>query len=354
MSVDYVTVSWNRSKRLYDAAMIAFALIYLAVFFIIAKVAFPAPGSLADEVLAIRALGSLAIILLHITLAIGPAARLWPALLPLLYNRRHLGVLTFFVALAHAGLSTIYYHGFGNANPIVSLLATAEQTVSLATLPYQLFGAAALVILFFMAATSHDFWLKNLSQRVWKNLHMLVYVAYALLIAHVAFGAMQVERATLPTVLVIAGAASLIVLHIVAGARERRIDQSPAPAAADHWLDAGDLATIPDTRARIILAPGGERIAVFRQGDTASALTNVCAHQGGPLGEGKIIDGCVTCPWHGFQFNPETGCSPPPFTDRVRTYPVRITAGRVHVSPEPAPLAQHAAAPDTNAGATHG
>lgn len=337
MSVNYVTISWNRSKRFYDAAMIAFALIYLASFVIIAKVAFPLPGNLADEVLAIRALGSLAIILLHITLAIGPAARLWPSLLPLLYNRRHLGVFTFLIALAHAGLSTVYYHGFGNTNSIISLLATAEQTVSLATLPYQLFGAGALVILFFMAATSHDFWLKNLSQRVWKNLHMLVYVAYVLLIAHVAFGAMQVERATLPTILVIAGAVALVILHILAGTRERASDQSPTPAAPDNWLDAGDLATIPDERARIILAPGGERIAVFRDGQTASALTNVCAHQGGPLGEGKIVDGCVTCPWHGFQFHPETGCAPPPFSDRVRTYPVRITAGRVHVSPTPAP-----------------
>jgi sulfoxide reductase heme-binding subunit YedZ len=44
-----------------------------------------------------------------------------------------------------------------------------------------------------MAATSHDFWLANLSAPVWKTLHMLVYLAYALLVLHVTFGALQSE-----------------------------------------------------------------------------------------------------------------------------------------------------------------
>ena len=29
----------------------------------------------------------------------------------------------------------------------------------------------------------------------------------------------------------------------------------------------------------------------------------------GPLGEGKIVDGCITCPWHGFQYRPQDGCT---------------------------------------------
>ena len=49
------------------------------------------------------------------------------------------------------------------------------------------------MILFLMAATSHDFWLANLSAPVWKALHMLVYVAYALLMLHVTFGVLQGE-----------------------------------------------------------------------------------------------------------------------------------------------------------------
>ncbi len=69
-----------------------------------------------------------------------------------------------------------------------------------------------------------------------------------------------------------------------------------------------------------------------------TALANVCAHQGGPLGEGRIVDGCVTCPWHGYQYRPEDGVSPPPFSERVPTHDVDVRAGRVWVRRSPNPL----------------
>ena len=39
-------------------------------------------------------------------------------------------------------------------------------------------------------------------------------------------------------------------------------------------------------------------------GKAVGVIANVCAHQNGPLGEGRIIDGCVTCPWHGLSVPP--------------------------------------------------
>jgi nitrite reductase/ring-hydroxylating ferredoxin subunit len=55
----------------------------------------------------------------------------------------------------------------------------------------------------------------------------------------------------------------------------------------------------------------------------------------GPLGEGCVVDGLVTCPWHGWQYDPTTGRAPPPYTERVDTFAVRIENGRVFVSPKP-------------------
>jgi len=53
------------------------------------------------------------------------------------------------------------------------------------------------------------------------------------------------------------------------------------------------------------------------------------------LGKG-VLTGCiVTCPWHGYQFRPEDGASPPPFMERVATYEVRIEGDRVFVNPTP-------------------
>ena len=67
---------------------------------------------------------------------------------------------------------------------------------------------------------------------------------------------------------------------------------------------------------------------MFRDGDRIGALSNLCAHQNGPIGEGRIIDGCVTCPWHGYQYRLEDGCAPPPFTEKLATYRVRVARRR--------------------------
>ncbi len=75
----------------------------------------------------------------------------------------------------------------------------------------------------------------------------------------------------------------------------------------------------------------------FKYDGKLSAINNICKHQNGPLGEGKVIDGCVTCPWHGYQYSPEDGCSPPPFTEKVATYELKIKDDWVFVKPDPFP-----------------
>ncbi len=114
-----------------------------------------------------------------------------------------------------------------------------------------MFGFVALMILFAMASTSHDFWLKHLSPRVWKSLHMLVYVAYALLIAHVVFGAMQSERSVLYPVLLSAGVIGLGSLHLLAGLREvsrPRNAEAQLGVELAGWIDAGRTDAIEDGR----------------------------------------------------------------------------------------------------------
>ncbi len=146
------------------------------------------------ETLLIRAFGTAALLLLHIVLSVGPLCRLNPRFLPLLYNRRHLGVTTFVLGLAHGTFAIIQFHALGNVNPMVSVFVSNRRYSSLAEFPFQALGFFALIIFFPMAATSHDFWLRNLTAPSWKRLHMLVYVAYGLLVAHVTLGALQSER----------------------------------------------------------------------------------------------------------------------------------------------------------------
>ena len=55
------------------------------------------------------------------------------------------------------------------------------------------------------------------------------------------------------------------------------------------------------------------------------------------LGEGRIVDGCITCPWHGYQYRLADGCAPPPFTEKLATYRVRLERGILEVDPRPLP-----------------
>ena len=330
MSAGYKAVQWNRSKRVYDFTLAAGIAVYLGLFIGLGAVWHP---NATAETLIIRGFGTAALSLLHITLAIGPLCRLDARFLPLLYNRRHLGVITFLLGLIHGAFATVQFHVFGDVNPLVSLLTSNTQWTSAAEFPFQQLGAAALTILFVMAATSHDFWLHNLTPRVWKSIHMLVYAAYALLVAHVTFGALQSETHPALAFTLAAGAAALVILHLAAARKERRADAAKRAAAGDGFVKVCSVHQIPEGRAVITACAGCERIAVFKYNGKISALSNVCRHQNGPLGEGRIVDGCVTCPWHGYQYDPGTGVSPPPFDDVVETYATRVIGGVVLVNP---------------------
>ncbi len=162
MSVTYQAVGWNRQKKIYDGVLAGGVAMYLAIFLGLGATIHP---NATIETLLIRALGTAATLLLHVILAIGPLCRLDRRFLPLLYNRRHLGVTMFLLALAHGTFSLVQFHAFGNVGILASLFTGNTRFSSVADFPFQMLGFFALAILFLMAATSHDFWLKNLCPR---------------------------------------------------------------------------------------------------------------------------------------------------------------------------------------------
>jgi nitrite reductase/ring-hydroxylating ferredoxin subunit/DMSO/TMAO reductase YedYZ heme-binding membrane subunit len=337
MSVEYVAVQWNRQKRIYDAVLIGGVAAYLAIFGSVTEIIFPA---ITAEILLMRAFGTAAFLLLHVILCAGPLCRLSPKFLPLLYNRRHAGVTMFLLALVHAILVVLTYHAGGDTNAILGVFKDGPVGPTVSGAPFQAFGFFALVILFLMAATSHDFWLANLTAPVWKSLHMMVYVAYALLVLHVAFGILQGETSPVYVAATALGLSAVLGLQVTAAWREVALDadrENQGRSRADNgYVDACAVADIPENRARIVCL-SGERVAIFKYDGKISAISNVCQHQNGPLGEGKIVFGCVTCPWHGYQYRPEDGAAPPPFVEKVPTFNVRTRDGRVYVHPKPNP-----------------
>jgi nitrite reductase/ring-hydroxylating ferredoxin subunit len=99
----------------------------------------------------------------------------------------------------------------------------------------------------------------------------------------------------------------------------------------------------PETRR--VVRVGGREIGVFRFGEAFYAIRNRCPHQGGPLCRGRVTprfvseqpgtvrlaDGppLVVCPWHGWQYDLETGQSYAPGNSDARSYGVSVEPGSV-------------------------
>ena len=341
MSAKFQLVQWNRAKITYDIIAIVGISAYIYGFMLAMRAGAPAGKVPAWADLRISAFGTCAFLLISLILCIGPLARLNKAFLPLLYNRRHLGVLAFIVAAIHGYAVLDWFIIRGSVPWIWHEITKAEDYAKFIGFPMKAIGLFCLIVFFVMAATSHDYWQKVLSPGIWKAIHMAIYFAYALLVLHVALGLMQRDYSPVIPISLGVVAGLVAVLHLAASLKERPGDKSSG--LTDGWITVGAPVQIPDRRARIVSAPGGERIAVFRDGNIVSAVTNACAHQNGPLGEGEVIDGCITCPWHGWQYRIEDGRSPPPFKEELETFEVRLREGVIEVNPMALPPGTRAA-----------
>lgn len=77
---------------------------------------------------------------------------------------------------------------------------------------------------------------------------------------------------------------------------------------------------------------GAVSVLLHRSGAKTLALDSVCSHMGGPLDEGKIADGCVTCPWHGSAFRLTDGSIVRgPASHPQPAYETRINDGQIEI-----------------------
>jgi len=106
------------------------------------------------------------------------------------------------------------------------------------------------------------------------------------------------------------------------------------------------VADFPPGGRRIVRVDGRE-IGVFRVGDDFYAVRNRCPHQGGPLCAGRLVPRVVSgapgavaiapgapriaCPWHGWQYELDTGSSYASGDPAARSYEVTVEAGRAIV-----------------------
>ena len=106
-------------------------------------------------------------------------------------------------------------------------------------------------------------------------------------------------------------------------------------ALTQSWIDIGALADIPVRGARCVHY-NDLTIAIFRTvDDQVYALEDKCPHRNGPLSQGIVHDGCVTCPLHNWIISLETGEATGADKGRTTVYPVRLEGDRLLLSVDP-------------------
>ncbi len=77
---------------------------------------------------------------------------------------------------------------------------------------------------------------------------------------------------------------------------------------------------------------GDEPIALAKVGNEFYATQSACLHLQGPLGEGRLEEHVLSCPWHGWQYDVRTGENEFDRAIALRTYDVRVEDGEVKVA----------------------
>lgn len=104
------------------------------------------------------------------------------------------------------------------------------------------------------------------------------------------------------------------------------------------FIKVASLSELPEGCSKIVKV-NNSKVALFHFNGKITAIGNACLHKGGPLGLGCIEKKYgamyVTCPWHGWEYNIETGKAPPGYEDQQSVYEIKIEDDSILISEEP-------------------
>jgi nitrite reductase (NADH) small subunit len=76
----------------------------------------------------------------------------------------------------------------------------------------------------------------------------------------------------------------------------------------------------------------GRVVALFNVDGKITAIDGICPHAGGPLSEGVVEGGVITCPWHGWQFHLANGQNVYNAKCVQQCYEVKVEGGEILLS----------------------
>lgn len=337
-----------------------------------------------DATFVFRASAILAFVFLHCTLLIGPLSHFFTTVRKWYKHRRHLAVTTFLLALLHESLILKLYYDFSieaalglqyvffgfvsiaimallaltswdrvqvgirlrswNIIHIISLVSFAGfayyfTTVNNTVMTWHYVAIASFFVIWLVVAP----WgiVRMLYKRVngWKQIHLLIYVAYISLIIHAWTGRGKFQPDWVQ-LLFWAFVGAVVLAHIAGWIKwiVHRNKHKKATETIEHegrsYARVGHTTDFEEGVGQDRKVAGHD-VAVFKHEDRFIALAGKCSHQGGPIAKGKIENGYVVCPWHHWQYSVKDGLAPEGFKDCLPYYPTLERNGTVYVCVEP-------------------
>lgn len=361
--------------------------LFILLVFIASKLIF---RSLDDITLIIRTASITSFFLIHLVLLIGPWSYFSDKIIKLYEQRRHLGVTVFLLGWLHASFVLANYFKGSIQNSLSLVFTFFGYTAFIITLfmaltswdkvqkkiklgKWKLIHAVTLLIylsfvaLFFSLEKSQNlevtglekisiyffiiFWIivapyKHLRIFLrtwifgWKQLHVLIYIAYLSLLLHVYEAQIRSQQPWLKVIFFVS--AAIVVGSHLAGwikkfSEDKKINKKIKQI--NKTLNEGNKTYIGIAKEQDFTEGVGQKfyvdkkpIAVFRNEGKFIALSNICAHQKGPIYKGKIQYGYVECPWHYHQFSVKDGKGIPGFDDCIPYFETKIKDGIVFVA----------------------
>ena len=306
-----------------------------------------------DQVtLTLRIAAISAYLLLHAVLLIGPWSRLSPRVLKFYFYRRHLGVLVLLLGSLHVALVISTYFNFSFADALQSifilygsaaillltwlglsswdvlqkrvkpiwwkvlhailLLIFITEAAFAISLQQELaslhFAVIGLLILFWLFVAPYSIIKKIMKTYVfgWKQLHVLIWVIYVSLIMHVWFGWITFNSLLFKIVF------WFLVMFVFAShgygwfrrySEDKKINNriNKINRAEDGFVGVDYVKNFSDKGRKSYV--DGLPVAIFKNHDKFMVVGDTCAHQKGPLHKGRLINGCIECPWHYWIYN---------------------------------------------------
>lgn len=90
------------------------------------------------------------------------------------------------------------------------------------------------------------------------------------------------------------------------------------------FIRIGSISDLPSDGAAREFGVAGRTICVANVDGTYAAMDNVCPHRGSMLGQGTVASGKVICPWHGWEFDPQSGAASHDENEKVPVYELKI------------------------------